>query len=308
MKALYKVARRLIQLFQLDLNRATTTRKNGTIDDQGCWNVISHVPDALSSDSSDDEEEEDTSDDDSDDESNDEGNRTNIYNQNIHSKTNIHVRPIMKTSKDNQQSKTTKSSLHISLTKPFYLQNSNLASFASLLHQHLSSYTSSSSSSLAITLEPSKTRILLNESKTRSFLCIPLHPFSNAIIENLIRKCIDPVMLKFGGDIFYEDCACHVSVASVCGDVQEHLAGNTRWGDAVVGGTNNIVINADKKKENDTNEKNDPCDDGGVGEESPITIMMDQIHCTLGTTKEYVFHLSNSSSSTFIHNGNRRTL
>eukprot|EP00957_Ditylum_brightwellii_P124484 9487159-Ditylum_brightwellii.AAC.1 len=74
-------------------------------------------------------------------------------------------------------------------------------------------------------------------------------------------------MPKFGGGIFNEDCACHVSVASVCGDVQEHLAGNTRWGDAMVGGTNNIVNNADKKKENDMNEQNNPCDDGGVGEE-----------------------------------------
>eukprot|EP00957_Ditylum_brightwellii_P204056 15337407-Ditylum_brightwellii.AAC.1 len=68
MKALYKVARRLIQLFQLDLNHATTTRKNGTINDHGCWNVISHVPDALLIDSSDDDDDDDdTLDDDSDD-------------------------------------------------------------------------------------------------------------------------------------------------------------------------------------------------------------------------------------------------
>eukprot|EP00752_Nemacystus_decipiens_P003160 g2925.t3 len=64
--------------------------------------------------------------------------------------------------------------------------------------------------------------VLVNEDKTRSFVCLRVRGGRQMIL-NLIAK-VDPLMRRFKQPEYYEDPVVHVSVASVLGDISGYVS------------------------------------------------------------------------------------
>lgn len=156
--------------------------------------------------------------------------------------------------------------LHISLSKPFFLQKHSIKPFYDELQLRLN------------LIEPFLIRssttleVLVNDKQTRSFLTLPFSDCcsSHATTGNnkdgnklkSLIAVIDSVMIKFGLDCYYEDPKFHCSIASWKGSYS-----NQDW------------IGNDKRIATDTNKN---CNET----HSTFTFMIQGVHCDFGSTEK----------------------
>ena len=251
-RRLYVAAEDLIENFATAMKDRRLEQKNerggGCNDEVDDMRVVSHLPPLPlgQDDSSSEDEEDDESSASSDDNSVEVGNRCND------GKLSQEDRRDGGTDNGNGRSTNHLAPLHISLSRPFYLQQQSISSFVEHVRKVLAPH-----SPIPVTFDLSNSEILVNDEKTRSFLTIPAAQSSqNAPIIRMIRS-IDTVMKRFGQSEYYEEAKIHTSIASVSGDVRDVLAGTLQRGDFEVGGDNRA------------------------------TFMLDRVMLTFGTTKEH---------------------
>lgn len=123
-------------------------------------------------------------------------------------RTDIHPSP---SSIEGNNDSTSSQLLHISLSKPFYLQKQSISSFLKDLKQRVQCFHRT-----LILYLMKKTEILTNEDRTRSFLTVPvvssLSTNGNAI-QHLVAL-VDEVLEKYGASKYYSYAKFHVSIAS----------------------------------------------------------------------------------------------
>jgi Uncharacterised conserved protein len=126
--------------------------------------------------------------------------------------------------------------LHVSLSRPFFLQLGSIESFHRELQQALSH-------ERALVLQTEKEMILSNEEGTRSFLTWKL--VDNQTLRRIVVQ-IDAVMLKYKQQVYYNPPIFHVSLASLPGKLTakdiESLQnnGNAEFHDSLFVCTRNI--------------------------------------------------------------------
>lgn len=101
--------------------------------------------------------------------------------------------------------------LHISLSKPFYLQKQSVDSFLGDLKQRIKK------TQMQFTLEISNTlEILHNDDCSRSFLTVPIHSSTSSHRDNTgnLLDSINTIVDKYGGGKYYTTPKFHVSIAS----------------------------------------------------------------------------------------------
>ena len=248
-RRLHVAAEELIENFATAMKDRRLEQKNerggGCNDEVDDMRVVSHLPPLPmgQDDSSSDDEDDDESSASSDDDSVEVGNRCN------NGKLSQEDRRGRGTDNENSAF----APLHISLSRPFYLQQQSISSFVEHVRKVLAPH-----SPTPVTFDLSNPEILVNDEKTRSFLTIPAAQIlsQNAPIIRMIRS-IDIVMKRFGQSKYYEEAKIHTSIASVSGDVRDLLAGTLQRGGLEVGGDNRA------------------------------TFMLDRVMLTFGTTKEH---------------------
>jgi len=163
--------------------------------------------------------------------------------------------------------------LHISLSRPFYLQQQSISSFVEHMRTTLAPY-----SPMPITLDATNPEVLANDEKTRSFLTIPAVQKTHG--SSLIRmiRSLDAVMERYGQAPYYEEAKIHTSVASISGDARGLLAGTPYSGDC---GGNLSSQKVARKGRGST------CDVPKPTQNMGVTFMVDRVMLTFGTTKEY---------------------
>mmetsp|Transcript_5595 Transcript_5595/g.11818 ORF Transcript_5595/g.11818 Transcript_5595/m.11818 type:complete len:395 (-) Transcript_5595:151-1335(-) len=185
--------------------------------------------------------------------------------------------------------------LHISLSRPFYLQEQSIASFVDHLTKALSIF-----APIPITFNPNQPpQVLVNDERTRTFLTIPalssVHQQQQQKSSDIIKliRAVDAVMERFGQPTYYDHPRIHVSIASVPCDAGDMLAGLYRMPRQNGVGTN--ASNGGNKT------KGGVVDDAGMIEATPqkqtpqeqnITFMVDRISCTFGGAKNHFVFLS----------------
>ncbi len=108
--------------------------------------------------------------------------------------------------------------LHISLSRPFYMQHQSIEPFISDMRERVR-IQQQHPLSFSISARVSKCEILTNDEKTRSFLTVPLTSDkhagsgSTAMIQKLVT-IVDGTLLKFGHKGYYPDPKFHISIAS----------------------------------------------------------------------------------------------
>ena len=155
--------------------------------------------------------------------------------------------------------------LHLSLSRPFFLQESSIESFVNSLQQRLSL---ERTTQLVVTGE----KLLVNDSGTRSFWCWSLS--ANPSIRRILNH-VDEVMQEYKQDTFYESPEFHVSLASLPGNVTNLLKRHSRQEKEKVAHTATEVDGSSGSSDNE--------DDGNV----PAIVTIDHIYITFGTTKHY---------------------
>ena len=166
------------------------------------------------------------------------------------------------------------SELHLSLSKQFYLQAGQIEPFVdqirNLVHQERSTslcveHFSESRLRLIGELGSMNEILLLNESKTRSFLCWKVHP--NVTLRRIVGH-IDTVMKRYNQPVFYDSAMFHISIASFPGNVFEKL-------------------DADKKANNTNVHNIGPCENEGVGQSHTMPSNQNvDVHSTSNKTFE----------------------
>lgn len=248
-RRLYVAAEELIENFATTLKERCLEEKdegggecNDEVDDM---RVVSHLPPLPlgQDDSSSDDEDDGESSARSDDNSVEGGNRCNDRKQHQEDRRDGGT---------HNEKGASNVLLHMSLSRPFYLQQQSISNFVEHVRKVLAPH-----SPIPVTVDLSNPEILVNDEKTRSFLTIPAAQISqNAPIIRMIRS-IDTVMKRFGQSEYYEEAKIHTSIASVPGDVRDVLAGSLQRGELEVGGDNRA------------------------------TFMLDRVMLTFGTTKEH---------------------
>lgn len=142
--------------------------------------------------------------------------------------------------------------LHVSLSRPFYLQLASIQSFVADLKDSLSH-------ERAMTLVVGGPKVLVNDDGTRTFWSRSVEMTQSA--RRLLHQ-VDEVMLKYKQPTYYDPPLMHVSLASVPGNVESILSRGLKQ----------------LKEESDD-------------EEGPILVRVCQVHCTFGTTKEFSIDL-----------------
>lgn len=261
-RRLYLAAEELIKNFATTLKERCLEQKNKR--SGGCDNnnnnevgdalVVSHLPPLPleQDDSSSDDEDDDESSASSDDKSVEEGDRCS--NRRL--------------SREDRREGRTDSivPLHISLSRPFYLQQQSISTFVEHVRRVLAPH-----SPTPITFDLSNPEILVNDEKTRTFLTIPAAQISqDAPIVRMIRS-VDTVMKRFGQRHYYKEAKIHTSIASVSGDVRDLLQGTLCRGELGVGGKHDDPIR----------------DVSRPTQYNRATFMLDQVMLTFGTTKEH---------------------
>lgn len=134
-------------------------------------------------------------------------------------------------------------SLHISLSRPFYLQGHNKQSFLQALRRELhvfalSLLSSSSNNNTSLCIDWCRGQWLVNDTKTRSFWVYPVTSTSTSNttrstttkqsssssssfwLQDLVTKHMNVVLQRFGQPLYdYEPLQFHVSVASIPTDI-----------------------------------------------------------------------------------------
>mmetsp|Transcript_20092 Transcript_20092/g.28879 ORF Transcript_20092/g.28879 Transcript_20092/m.28879 type:complete len:257 (-) Transcript_20092:106-876(-) len=97
---------------------------------------------------------------------------------------------------------------HVSLSKPFVLRHHQIESFLQLLHRAISATKKTSVDTFIF----SEYCILTNDTRTRTFLCIPIDDPSH-VLSGLI-KAVDEVLESFRQPSYYENPVLHISIGS----------------------------------------------------------------------------------------------
>jgi 2'-5' RNA ligase len=154
--------------------------------------------------------------------------------------------------------------LHLSLSRPFSLHLAQLESFFDQLSKRLAHVP-------ATTLYVDRTGgVLVNYEKTRSFWGWKVQP--NQILRSILGH-IDAVLQNYNQPKYYDTPIFHVSLASFAGHVVQHhemIAENES--------SSSSSSSSDESEEDEEEDKTD-------------TVLLDQIHCKFGTTKNYVIQL-----------------
>jgi Uncharacterised conserved protein. len=135
------------------------------------------------------------------------------------------------------------SQLHISLSRPFYIQNQSIESFVADLQKYIQTnilhpivvripvYVANAKEDEGsiIIMSTVDTEILTNDEKTRSFLTLPILKEPPSVVGldvavqqsttyvsgmHSIIKLVDKVMEKYGQKVYYQDPKFHISIAS----------------------------------------------------------------------------------------------
>mmetsp|Transcript_10999 Transcript_10999/g.16067 ORF Transcript_10999/g.16067 Transcript_10999/m.16067 type:complete len:299 (+) Transcript_10999:80-976(+) len=149
--------------------------------------------------------------------------------------------------------------LHVSLSRPFFLQLASLESFVRDLQSELTHRP------FALTVRFKKHKILVNDERTRTFWC--WHVDTTPPLLHLIES-IDHIMSEYRQPTYYDPPSFHVSVASVAGNMAMEGYGMK-----------------DSATENDSDDDDD--------DDCVTTILVRAISCTFGTTKEFSIPLRN---------------
>lgn len=166
------------------------------------------------------------------------------------------------------------SNLHLSLSRPFFLQQSSIESFVQSLRQRLSF---ERRTELAVKGE----KLLVNDSGTRSFWCWSLT--SNPSVKRILSS-VDGVLREYKQTTYYESPEFHVSLGSLPGNVQELLERHARSMEACQDSTDRHELASGAHDE----EGDSSSDDGNIASnEGPLIISIDHIHITFGTTKSF---------------------
>jgi len=215
--------------------------------------------------------------------------------------------------------------LHLSLSKPFSLQLGNIETFVrnltNLVQQehptNLIVECTSVSKLKSMLDNPSvHDTVLLNEDKTRSFLCWKVHP--NSTLQRIVGH-IDSVMKSYNQPVYYEPAKFHISIASLTGNIIEKLDTNADVDDSIARNYNGDqddknsqflapIENDDKSSIATNTMKTDGCEEEATQEVdllstsstdsstvSPVNesflVPVHELLCTFGTTKEFVIPL-----------------
>jgi hypothetical protein len=210
--------------------------------------------------------------------------------------------------------------LHLSLSKQFSLQASHIEPFVRQLtnlvrQEHPTSLRveSMSASELRSIWETGSINeiVLLNEEKTRSFLCWKVHP--NVTLQRIVAH-VDNVMKNYNQPVYYEPATFHISIASFPGNIFEKLDADD---DDVANnniryfGTHNdddqFNFQVPNKSAYGSSVITRPLQSGGcaheeIEEDSSSSSSLDEIFlvpvhelkCTVGTTKEFAIALRSS--------------
>lgn len=150
--------------------------------------------------------------------------------------------------------------LHVSLSRPFFLQLASIENFVKQLKQRLAS-----ERQLMLTVT-NQERLLVNEEQTRSFLCW------SVAAPSLLRliHLVDGVLENYQQPKYYESPQFHVSLASVPGNVES-------------------LLQEDRCAGEDSHESSSEEASDSTSEEChhhwhvPVSCL----HCSFGTTKLY---------------------
>jgi 2'-5' RNA ligase len=159
--------------------------------------------------------------------------------------------------------------VHISLSKPFSLQVSQVESFVQQLQTLLLQ-------DVHVTYLHIDTDaiVLVNDEETRSFWCWTVH--TNPTLLQLIRH-VDSVLARYQHPAYYNPPQFHISIASFPGMVN--------------------IEEEDYEEDDDQHH----CDDASRSSTSTtgatsLTVQVNQIQCTFGTTKQFTIPLKRSNS------------
>jgi len=181
--------------------------------------------------------------------------------------------------------------MHISLSKPFFLQHQNIESFISNLTKRFEkcfdpfhvmfepnavndpddSNTASSSPSCQI-------QVLVNPRGTRSFLTLPMNTNSTEKIIDLIHAT-DDVMKEYNMPTFYPQPKIHVSVASAVGNLNELYGENSDT-------TAAADANVEMKEEDTTTTTKPSAHPISTPKPPPIMFHVKSIQCDFGQSEK----------------------
>jgi len=200
--------------------------------------------------------------------------------------------------------------LHLSLSKQFSLQVAQIEPFVrqltNLVQQEDSTQLrmeSTSASELRSMCDDGSTDeiILLNEEKTRSFLCWNVKP--NVTLRRIVAH-IDNVMKCYKQPVFYKPAKFHVSIASFPGNLREILSseynffGEVKDGDAseVVTRaqhtcTSSILNGSEKDYVEDKVEEDDSSSSSESASTTSFLVPVCNLKCTAGTTRAFAIPL-----------------
>lgn len=150
----------------------------------------------------------------------------------------------------------TPESLHISLSKLFFLQHPSLPLFERLLRQRLEVERTAT-----VSFQPYQLEVLMNDSQTRTFVTCPAVAGS---VKHL-TQATDDVLTKFHQPCYYANPNIHISILSVKGN-QKHLLQKCI---------------------------EECC---FISEDLEFTIFLNSVYCTLGTVKKITIPLNTNIS------------
>ena len=201
-----------------------------------------------------------------------------------------------------------KSNLHISLSRPFYLQEQSILPFVQCLKKRLSFEQSLQCSFLLKDVNKSiqPQDVLVNDDKSRSFLVLSsaqkksIQEGSNPQTDFIrITSCVDHVMELYNQPLYYKDPKLHVSIASLKGDAtvlfQQHPETkftklNKSLNTSIHQNVRSTPLNLEKKiEESDLHDDGD--DDDDIDFPDIVTLRFQRIICTFGTTKKFEINL-----------------
>jgi len=206
--------------------------------------------------------------------------------------------------------------LHISLSKQFSLQVAQIESYVRQLtdllrQEHPTSIRveSLSASELKSMWESGsiKGTVLLNDEKTRSFLCWKVHP--NVFLKRIVEH-VDNVMKSYSQPVYYKPAEFHISIASFPGNIFEKLNTdksvpdyNVRCFGSHESDQSHFPSSNRNAREFSTTLEIGACAKGGIEDEDSSStsstsslqdsffVPVHEIECTVGTTKEFVIPL-----------------
>lgn len=155
--------------------------------------------------------------------------------------------------------------LHLSLSRPFFLQECFIEPFVKALQERLAN---EQSTRLFVTGET----LLVNDSGTRSFWCWDL---SNNTILLRILNHVNVVLQHYQQQAYFENPKFHVSVASLAGNV-----------------SNLFEQYNDQEKANAATSSSAEIANEDADDSRPVVISVDHVNVTFGTTKSFRINLS----------------